>query len=353
MKIRQIINNITENWSVKAACFVLAIFIYIFFQLSIQETKTFVVNLDIVSKNGMAVTNNYQKKIKISIRGKKEDIAIFRESEVSAYVDLSFLAKEGSYKVPILVDLPKDALLLDALEVKVSPQEIPITVEEEIKGFVSLNPLVKGEVADGYEIKTIKITPDEVEIFGPKSIVQNYNRLQTKAINVKGANTSFSKNVGVDNLGKSLKLVSKELINVEVEIVPSVSSKKIIVNSLSCVGLPETLQVENENIEVEFVVTGKKLDIDNLKNTDFIVEADFSKITNIETESFVDVPIKIIKPEKVEFKGEYPKKISLQLKKIESEDTEIVEDVLPKIEDLKITQPEEVETITTEESIKS
>ena len=41
MKIRQIINNITENWSVKAACFVLAIFIYIFFQLSIQETKTF------------------------------------------------------------------------------------------------------------------------------------------------------------------------------------------------------------------------------------------------------------------------------------------------------------------------
>ena len=88
MKIRQIINNITENWSVKAACFVLAIFIYIFFQLSIQETKTFVVNLDIVSKNGMAVTNNYQKKIKISIRGKKEDIATGIERIAKFIADL-------------------------------------------------------------------------------------------------------------------------------------------------------------------------------------------------------------------------------------------------------------------------
>ena len=52
MSIRQLIEKILNKWPAKIICFLLAIFLYVFHQVSLVEKKSFVVPLR-VTENGM------------------------------------------------------------------------------------------------------------------------------------------------------------------------------------------------------------------------------------------------------------------------------------------------------------
>ena len=201
MKIKDFIEKITENWPVKASCVLLAICIYVFYTLSLQDSRSFTVPLKIKNGSGIVPVSPYPANVKIKLKGKTEDIASLQKNNFSAYLDLNYLPKDGVYKLPVLVELPQQALLLDTLEVTVSPQEVNLKVEEKISAFVPVLPLINGSPAHGYEIKNITVKPDTVELTGPRSMVQNCTRLQTKAVSVKNADKSFASPVLPENPG--------------------------------------------------------------------------------------------------------------------------------------------------------
>ncbi len=327
MKIKEVFNRITENWPVKASCFLMALCLYVFYTLSIQDSKTFTVPLTIQSKNGIAVAGNYPKRVRVTLKGKTEDIASVRESEVSAYLDLNYLASDGTYKLPVLVDLSQQALLLETLEVHVSPQEVSLKVEEEISAYVPVTALIKGTPAHGYELAETIVEPDEVLVKGPRSQVLNCTRLQTQAVSIKNANSDVVKTVKPDNLGSTLHLAENKELTVKALIVPSIYTRRFENYAVYYANVPDGFSVYPPNINVSFVLKGRVADLEKYNPPSSSLYIDFSEFK--ETGSY-EAKITAAFPQAYEVVEAPPLKATVELRKIDSnaEFEQKIEDII-------------------------
>ena len=313
MKIKDFIDKITDNWPVKAACVLLAICIYIFYTLSMQDSKSFTVPLKIHANSGIVAAGAYPSTIKISLKGKTEDIASIKKDDFSAYLDLDFLSKDGTYRLPVLVDLPQQAMLLDTLEVTVSPQEVNLRVEEKITSFVPVKPLINGEPAHGYEIKSIVVKPDTIELTGPRSMVENCTRLQTKAVSVKNATVSLEQEVSPESPGAYLKLDSRQKLTVTVEIVPVGAEKEFKIASVGFVSLKNSLEVYPKNISGTIQLKGNLVDLEGFSPA---TQTLYVNCESIEEPGTYELPVKCQVSDKFEVKGFSPAKITVDVRNV-------------------------------------
>lgn len=315
MKIKEVFNRITENWPVKASCFLMALCLYVFYTLSLQDSKTFTVPLTVQSKNGIAVAGNYPKRVRVTLKGKTEEIASVRESEVSAYLDLNYLASDGTYKLPVLVDLSQQALLLETLEVHVSPQEVSLKVEEEISAYVPVSALIKGTPSHGYELSETIVEPDEVLIKGPRSQVLNCTRVQTQAVSVKNATADVVKTVRADNLGSTLHLAENKELTVKALIVPSIYSRRFENYAVYYANVPEGFSVYPPNINVTFTLKGRVAELEKYTPTSNSLYIDFTEFK--ETGSY-EAKIITAFPQAYELVEKPLSKATVELRKIDS-----------------------------------
>ena len=149
MKAKQVFDKLIENWQIKAVCFVIALFLYVVYQTQSVDKKVFSVPLTVESKNGYVSIEPHPRTVAVSARGKAEDLAQVRESDLKAYLDLSYVSSDGSYDFPVLLNLSDSASVLNPLELKVTPEIVRLKVEEEITAFVDIVPLVSGKPSDG------------------------------------------------------------------------------------------------------------------------------------------------------------------------------------------------------------
>lgn len=314
MKIKDFIEKITENWPVKASCVLLAICIYVFYTLSLQDSRSFTVPLKIKNGSGIVPVSPYPANVKIKLKGKTEDIASLQKNNFSAYLDLNYLPKDGVYKLPVLVELPQQALLLDTLEVTVSPQEVNLKVEEKISAFVPVLPLINGSPAHGYEIKNITVKPDTIELTGPRSMVQNCTRLQTKAVSVKNADKSFASPVLPENPGSYLKFKNnEEKLTVTVEIAPVVSEKNFSVQTIDVKSLPKEFVVSSQKNSGILNLSGKLVDLEKFSVSQGSL---FVNASEISEPGIYELDVKASVPAKFTVQDFSPKKIKVAVEKI-------------------------------------
>ena len=149
MKAKQVFDKLIENWQVKAICFVISLFLYVVYQNQSIDKRVFSVPLAVEAKNGFVSIEPYPRTVVVSARGKAEVLAQVRESDLKAYLDLNYVAKDGRYDFPVLITLSDSASLLNPLEIKVTPEIVSLRVEEEITSYVDIQPLLSGKPGYG------------------------------------------------------------------------------------------------------------------------------------------------------------------------------------------------------------
>ena len=148
MNKKRLLEKIIDNWIALAVCFVLALIIYFFYQMSTLDRKVFTVPLSIVENGSMTAATNVNriKTVKVSVRARTEQLASVSENDFVACVDLSAQTKEGKFQFPVLVTPTDRLLLMEPLEITVNPDSISLNVEESIFRYVPLKPSTSGEV---------------------------------------------------------------------------------------------------------------------------------------------------------------------------------------------------------------
>lgn len=332
MKIREFISKATENWMVKAACVLLALCLYIFYTLSIQDKRSFTVPLRVRSASGIVAAGHYPSTVKITLKGKTEDISSIRESEILAYLSLDYLSKDGTYTLPVLVDLPQQALLLDTMEIKVYPQEVKLKVEEQISGYVNVKPLLNGDVAYGHEIKKISISPETVEIYGPRSMVENCTRVQTKGVSVRNAEVSFETQVDVESPGAFLKVKDGQKISVTVEISAIASEKKYSDVTIAFSDLQEEFEISPLAF-ADLLLTGSLSDLEKFIPPYGSLYVDCSYIEKTGT---YELPVMTSIPDRFGIKSISKQKITVNVRKASTGnefEEKLNEDITPLIQE--------------------
>lgn len=327
MKAKQIFEKLIENWQAKAVCFVIALFLYIFNQQSGVSSRTIKTNVAIETDSGFKPAEAFNTSISLSLRGKKENISTLSSEDFEAYLDFSYVAKDGKYDFPVMLKLSAAAAAINPLEIKVIPEKITLNVEEETAGFVKVEPLIKGEAPHGYQIDSIKIEPEEVKIRGAKSLVENCTSMQTENIVLTNARTSFSGSAKIVNWKKNISLETST-ISYTVQISETASSKTFKDIPVTPMNLLNTLEITSIPKKITFVLEGPLLSLEALTDLSSVCRADLSSV--IEAGTF-SVPVKYTLPARLRLSEAAPKTVSVTVaektKDAENTDSEMMEKI--------------------------
>ena len=105
-------------------------------------------------------------------------------------------------QVPIEVSIPG----FEYVEAYSSPRNLQVTIEDEAQNTFPITPTTTGSVRDGYVLGEIKADPEKVRVNGPKSIIDQIDKVVAE-VDVTGLaedTTLQSKLVFYDAEGKTI-----------------------------------------------------------------------------------------------------------------------------------------------------
>lgn len=293
MKIKPLLEKLNDRWPAKAICIVAACVLYMFNQHTSLERRSFAVRLNVLQEGEMLCTTHLPSSVSVTIRTNAENISHVNAEGITATLDLNYITKEGNFDVPVLVSLPSNLESLDPLEVTVYPEKIKVHLEKNISRAVKVVPYEIGRSPYGYMVKKISVTPPYVEIFGPRSIVENVNALEVGAVVIDEKTESFSERKRIINRNRLVKIdgVSEVEVNVEVGLVQGTKSFSNVPIELK--NLNPEFEIEG-NFFANFSIMGAQLVLDEYEILPGVLSADLGAISEA---GEYEIPVTVLLPQ--------------------------------------------------------
>ena len=241
----------------------------------------------------MLCTTHLPSSVSVTIRTNAENISHVNAEGITATLDLNYITKEGNFDVPVLVSLPSNLESLDPLEVTVYPEKIKVHLEKNISRAVKVVPYEIGRSPYGYMVKKISVTPPYVEIFGPRSIVENVNALEVGAVVIDEKTESFSERKRIINRNHLVKIdgASEVEVNVEVGLVQGTKSFSNVPIELK--NLNPEFEIEG-NFFANFSIMGAQLVLDEYEILPGVLSADLGAISEA---GEYEIPVIVLLPQ--------------------------------------------------------
>ena len=255
--IRRLIDRLLENWIAKVASLLIAILLYIFYQASQIDKKTFMVPLKIVEDGVVMHIGNVPKSVLVVVRTNDTIMNMINGSDFEGSIDISYITEPGTYNVPVEITLSPKLKELDPLEVILKESEIPVKVDNRITKYIPLSPSVVGEVAHGYAISQISISPSTVEVTGPQSIVDAITSIPTERIKVSNAENNFSVETSWLEQNKLISIKDEGPLIATVSLSADVMEKEFTDIKVDVTGLVPNLEITNMLPSVSVTLSGE------------------------------------------------------------------------------------------------
>lgn len=175
--IKETVKNLfTRNLGTKFLSLLIAVLLWVYVIGVINpkvdlEYKNINISLqgseNIKNQYGLIVTDISDPKVSIKVQGERNKLITLGTSEILAYVDLSTITRKGTFKLPVIVELPQGRGIVSQRSLTTTN----ITVDKAAKAEVPIKAVIKGTVVDGYTMGTPQVTPSQLTITGPESVV--------------------------------------------------------------------------------------------------------------------------------------------------------------------------------------
>lgn len=298
MKANLLLNRITENWGVKVLCFVVAIFLYLFYQMELVEKQTVVVPITLEQNGGVELKDTIQPSVKVFIRTKNSTVV--HPDDLKAVVNLDYLTKTGTYDIPVLLTVSDDLMAIDPLEIKIKPETIKVNVERRISGAAFVFPETTGEVNHGYRVSGVSVDPELVQITGPESIINAENSFKTEVVSLNGLSGDRNFLVKLQKTNKKITYEEAQSYLVSVKVDPIIEDKTITGIEPVLKNIPENFDIVSVSQPVTAALRGPVLRLEKMNSGSLSFNIDLSSIT--EAGEF-EIPFSLKVPSDVELEN--------------------------------------------------
>jgi len=280
MNIKTFMNNLLENWPVKILCFIAAVLIFFFHEMSTLSSKSYMIPVTVLENGEMTLASeaDESRMVKVTVKSRRENLADITEGDFKAFLDMNSVKEPGRAAVDINVTPDSKVMLIDPLELSFSPRTFYVPVEKYVSRYVPVKPSVTGSAAYGYEMVNYNVVPDVVLIEGPESSVNSIEYLSTESVSLNGASRDVVAVSSVLHTNRRITIPSTENYKVVLYVRP-VGTSRIIKNvPVVFKNIPESLFVTNQEEIVDVTVEGSMLALDKLSSSDFVCAADLNSI---------------------------------------------------------------------------
>ncbi|HZK19727.1 MAG TPA: CdaR family protein [Treponemataceae bacterium] len=308
MKLTSLWSKITNNLPAKILSIALALLLYLSHQMLSLETKKFAIPISMQETGDMVITNLIPEAIQVRLRSTSANVSSILPSDIQIQLDTRHYFNAGKYTIPLQVIVSPKLIVMDTLEIEISPKSIPVYLEKRVAKWVELTPVFTGECADGYTVSKVRFEPEMVQISGASASIDMVETLHVDKIILTDKQHSFQSEALVRNFSNAIDVSLPEEIIVSVTIDPIYKSHVFNNIRVQTTGLSQTLVLGNTLPAISVELYGTKHDLESYKPALIDVQADFSYI--VEAGKY-EVPLRVFLPNRFEMKNVEPAKVSV------------------------------------------
>ena len=191
-KKNRFLSFFTNEWHLKIAALVCTIFTYCLYDMLSLEERYLTIPLEIKLDETMVPSEAYPDVVKLTVRGKGEDIYLFSDDDFLATADFSGYKAPGHSIVPIAVKPQRSAVLVNDVQIEPTPKVMDLVLDWKMTKQVDVVPNFVGFPETGFEVAEVQVVPPSVGITGPESVVSLTDSVSTVPIPLDNYNGSFS-----------------------------------------------------------------------------------------------------------------------------------------------------------------
>ena len=211
MSSNKLLVKIIENWPAKVLSIALALLLFVFHRMSTMASRPISVPLAIETSSTMIPASSYPQNVRLQLRGEDNAIRSIADGDIEAFVDFTRHEAEGLYRAPVQIRKKGTALNVEPLEISVDPLEVSIHLDFRIVKPLPLKADIYGTVASGFDFLSYSISPAEIVVSGPLSILENVMEIKTDSINLSGRSGDFNLLVNIINPNPYLVIRGSEV----------------------------------------------------------------------------------------------------------------------------------------------
>lgn len=137
-------------------------------------------------------------------------------------VDINNATQDVIKVLPIT--LKNDAELKVSLRPSTVKVHIPVVREQESK-TVPVQVIIEGAPPEGYNMGTVQVQPERVEISGVPDVIERISSIKTRPVNISGRENSFTENVSLE-IPESVQVLGRTEVRVAVELIKEVQEEE-------------------------------------------------------------------------------------------------------------------------------
>lgn len=154
--------------------------------------------------------------VEVRVRGSSRSIRRLNPFMVDVQVDLP--AEVGTATIPLG---PENVLMPEDLElVSIQPNEIQVQLDREVTQRIPVIPQIAGKAARGADVGEAEVSPGQVQITGPQSVLERIQSLSTRPVDIEGRSTTVEEVVNVISPDPLVQIVQPSKVSVRVPIEP-------------------------------------------------------------------------------------------------------------------------------------
>jgi YbbR domain-containing protein len=204
-------NILLDNWGIKLVSLGLSLTLWVYVTSKGKTEMTLTVPLELRNiPQDMAVVGSVAGSLEVRIQGQERilrDITV--ADKIVGVLDLS-MTKVGENTVHISPDDIKRPANITVTHM--SPSEVKVKLEPLVRKAFRLNPVLHGSPAAGHRLAKIIVTPPNISVEGPESLMTALSRLQTMPIDIQDAKETMTVEPKIDYLGQPVKFLEKNII---------------------------------------------------------------------------------------------------------------------------------------------
>ncbi len=216
--VKEVRGLLFDNLLYKVVSFLFAVGIWALVQSEQVVEERFRVPLRWKMADGLVTTEAPLDSVTLTLQGVQTYVRAVRQKELAVTVDLTS-ASEGEVNVDLSV-IPVEGLPEQVRVTGTSPANLQVVLDRQIKRKVLVKVATRGEVAPGFVVKRLTVSPDRVELAGPASVLRNIDDVLTDAVDLSALRESVEFPVGLDVKKGQIGLARPTPVSVSVEVVP-------------------------------------------------------------------------------------------------------------------------------------
>jgi YbbR domain-containing protein len=232
--------NKKVNTRIISILFAVALWLYVASEQNPTEHKPIkdvpvrLVNTEAIGASGLVIRDPQQYKVDVNLQGKRIVLAEIKAGDIIAEADLRGYTKRGVNNVPVEIrGLPSNVELTDY-----SPKSIKIEMEQISSIQVPVTLTTEGKPLEGYTALPPVITPGEVLVNGPESVLGSV-RVLTAVMKLSGSSADLKQVLAVRAVDADNNNIAGVTVNPEtVEVTVPVRKTKTVRIEPVIVGQP-------------------------------------------------------------------------------------------------------------------